>query len=247
MGCNIHRLCSYNVNQLYLNGKKTQNLVFFTALMEKTQNLAFFTASPACLPAVRKDWWKLNLCTSCEIPAFRTVGFWALWGETGFNLLPTRSLLLRQSDLSGGPEIVPGTSFSAERCSTRWLWVAEISSCCHSMLLGFSGRQVALSKTSVLLIVRCTSSRCEDPKPLLYFQMLPRWCIPIWSNFHDKLCVTDLPGSPAVQLCASWTPAACGGTWYRIRLVIVPFLKRRVPQSSPAALENHLHPSCEKR
>lgn len=71
-------------------------------------NLLCFTASSACLLCVKSDRNWISILAG-EIPAFRTVGFEYSGGETVFNLLPTRSLLLRQSDLSREPELVPGT------------------------------------------------------------------------------------------------------------------------------------------
>lgn len=126
------------------------------------------------------------------------------WGfklsvERLFSLLLIRFLLLRQSDLSRGPEIVPGRQSSPARHNTRGCRIAGISSCCHSMVLGFSSRQVVLGKT--LLILKCASSRCENPKPLLSF-CLDDTFLHGAIFMEGYLCVTDLPDHPeGAALC----------------------------------------------
>lgn len=168
----------------------------------------FYTASSACLLCVKTDGCWIPVLAG-EIPALRQWGF-KLSGEKLFLVSCWSHFGYSGCWISAGDQKLCLGKLSPARHNARGCWIAGISSCYRSMVLRFSNRQVLLSKT--LLILRCASSRCEDPKPLLFSCLDDTFsCGAVFMESY--LGVTDLPDSAEVQPCASWTWIACAGSW----------------------------------
>lgn len=185
-------------------------------------NLVFFTASSACLLCVKADGNGSSILAG-EIPTFRTVGS-ERSGERLF-LICQPGLCYSGSLISAGDRTLclghnpvlqsDAGLLGSPLAATVWSW---------DSLASYAKQSTAVVDTEMYI--------CNP----FSFQILPKWYILTWSY----LCVTVLPDSPGVQPWASWTWTACPGTWYHVMLVIVPTPARRAPQSSCAALENHL-------
>lgn len=168
-----------------------------------------------CLPAACKGWWKQELHSS----TFRTVGFEHSGGRLfliscqpglcysgGLISAGDKPLCLGHNPLLQGDAGLVGSPLAA----TVWSW---------DSLAGCAKQSTDIGDTEMYI--------CNP----FSFQILPRRYILIWSY----LCVSVLPDSPGVEPWASWTWTACAGTWYHVRLAIVPTPAHRAPQSNPAA------------